>query len=183
VGNLMPAASFPQQMMHLDLMCYLPDDVLVKVDRAAMGVSLETRTPFLDHRVVEFAARLPLRMKLRNKQSKWILRKVLDRYVPRSFVERPKMGFGVPLHDWLRGPLREWADSKLDATHIARHDIFDTAEVQHIWQEHIRGYSNNAATLWPILMFDSWADTLKSSDVASATGVPRVEEQLQTGID
>jgi asparagine synthase (glutamine-hydrolysing) len=183
VGNLMPAASFAQQMMHLDLMCYLPDDVLVKVDRAAMGVSLETRTPFLDHRVVEFAARLPLRMKLRSKQSKWILRQLLDRYVPRSFVERPKMGFGVPLHDWLRGPLREWADSKLDPSRVARHGIFDTKEVQHIWQEHVRGYSNNAATLWPILMFDSWADALHSPGSPRVVGVPTVADQLRTGSD
>ena len=156
VSQLMPAATFAQQMMHLDLMFYLPDDVLVKVDRAAMAVSLETRTPFLDHRVVDFAATLPLRVKLRDKQSKWILRQLLDRYVPREFVERPKMGFGVPLHDWLRGPLREWADAKLDPARIARLDVFDPIEVRHIWEEHQRGYSNNTATLWPILMFDGW---------------------------
>jgi asparagine synthase (glutamine-hydrolysing) len=183
VGNIMPAASFSQQMMHLDLMCYLPDDVLVKVDRAAMGVSLETRAPFLDHRVVEFAARLPLRMKLRSKQSKWILRQLLDRYVPRSFVERPKMGFGVPLHDWLRGPLREWADSKLAPERVARHDIFDPSEVRHVWDEHVRGYSNNAATLWPILMFDSWADTLETPGARPGDVVPSVADQLQTGSD
>jgi len=156
VSQLMPAATFAQQMMHLDLMFYLPDDVLVKVDRAAMAVSLETRTPFLDHRVVDFAANLPLRVKLRDKQSKWILRQLLDRYVPRDFVERPKMGFGVPLHDWLRGPLREWADARLDPARIARHDVFDPIEVRHIWEEHQRGYSNNTATLWPVLMFDAW---------------------------
>jgi asparagine synthase (glutamine-hydrolysing) len=178
VSNLMPSASFAQQMMHLDLMCYLPDDVLVKVDRAAMGVSLETRTPFLDHRVVEFAATLPLRVKLRDKRSKWILRRVLDRYVPRAFVERPKMGFGVPLHDWLRGPLREWAESKLDPARIARHGVFDTAEVGHIWQEHLRGYSNNTATLWPILMFDAWADETLAEGGSSFSHSPSVAEQL-----
>jgi asparagine synthase (glutamine-hydrolysing) len=182
VSNLMPSASFAQQMMHLDLMCYLPDDVLVKVDRAAMGVGLETRTPFLDHRVVEFAAKLPLRLKLRDKQSKWILRRLLDRYVPRAFVERPKMGFGVPLHDWLRGPLREWADSKLDPARIARHGVFDTAEVGHIWQEHLRGYSNNAATLWPILMFDAWADETKDGDRSFADHTPSVAEKLDGDI-
>jgi asparagine synthase (glutamine-hydrolysing) len=164
--------------MHLDLMCYLPDDVLVKVDRAAMGVGLETRTPFLDHRVVEFAAKLPLRLKLRDKQSKWILRRLLDRYVPRAFVERPKMGFGVPLHDWLRGPLRDWAESKLDPARIARHGIFDTAEVGHIWQEHLRGYSNNAATLWPILMFDAWAEETFDADRSSSVHMPNVSERL-----
>jgi asparagine synthase (glutamine-hydrolysing) len=174
LSNLMPAATFAQQMMHLDLMFYLPDDVLVKVDRAAMAVSLETRTPFLDHRVVDFAANLPLRVKLRDKQSKWILRQLLDRYVPRKFVERPKMGFGVPLHDWLRGPLREWADAKLDPARIARHDVFDPIEVRHIWEEHLRGYSNNTATLWPVLMFDGWwAETHGEADGldASATSV------------
>jgi len=157
VANLMPEATFARQMMHLDLMFYLPDDVLVKVDRASMAVSLETRAPFLDHRVVEFASQLPLRLKLRNKQSKWILRQLLDRYVPREFVERPKMGFGVPLHDWLRGPLREWADAKLEPARIERHGVFDPIEVRHVWEEHLRGYSNNTATLWPVLMFDGWA--------------------------
>ena len=178
VSNLMPSATFAQQMMHLDLMFYLPDDVLVKVDRAAMAVSLETRTPFLDHRVVEFAANLPLRTKLRDKQSKWILRQLLDRYVPREFVERPKMGFGVPLHDWLRGPLREWADAKLDATRIARHGVFDPLEVRHIWEEHLRGYSNNTATLWPVLMFDSWITETHGASEGSAQPAESVAERL-----
>ena len=179
VANLMPEATFAQQMMHLDLMFYLPDDVLAKVDRAAMAVSLETRTPFLDHRVVEFAATLPLHMKLRNKQSKWILRRLLDRYVPRKLVERPKMGFGVPLHDWLRGPLREWAEARLDPARLARHEVFDPIEVRHVWEEHLRGYSNNVATLWPVLMYDAWAEeatvtsevpTLRTTSVADQIG-------------
>jgi asparagine synthase (glutamine-hydrolysing) len=178
VSNLMPAATFAQQMMHLDLMFYLPDDVLVKVDRAAMAVSLETRTPFLDHRVVEFASQLPLRLKLRNKQSKWILRQLLDRYVPREFVERPKMGFGVPLHDWLRGPLREWAEAKLEPARIARHGVFDPVEVRHVWEEHLRGYSNNTATLWPILMFDGWASETHDPEPAESTAGPTVTQRL-----
>jgi asparagine synthase (glutamine-hydrolysing) len=178
VSHLMPASTFAQQMMHLDLMFYLPDDVLAKVDRASMAVSLETRTPFLDHRVVEFAATLPLRMKLRQKQSKWILRRLLDRYVPRKFVERPKMGFGVPLHDWLRGPLRDWAEAKLEPSRLARRGVFDPVEVRHVWEEHVRGYSNNAATLWPVLMYDSWADETAIPGEVATLHTTTVAEQL-----
>jgi asparagine synthase (glutamine-hydrolysing) len=152
--------------------------VLVKVDRAAMAVSLETRTPFLDHRVVEFAAGLPLHMKVRDKQSKWILRQLLDRYVPRELVERPKMGFGVPLHDWLRGPLRDWAEAKLDVARIARHDVFDPLEVRRVWEEHLRGYSNNTATLWPVLMFDSWAEETHGSSGADPAPGTSVADRL-----
>ena len=180
VSNIMPDASFARQMMHLDLMFYLPDDVLVKVDRAAMAVSLETRAPFLDHRVVEFASQLPLRLKLRDKQSKWILRQLLDRYVPREFVERPKMGFGVPLHDWLRGPLREWAEAKLEPARIERHGVFDPVEVRHIWEEHLRGYSNNTATLWPVLMFDGWASATLDDPADSRTDAS-VADRLASG--
>jgi len=181
VANLMPAATFAQQMMHLDLTFYLPDDVLVKVDRAAMAVSLETRTPFLDHRVVEFASTLPQHMKLRGKQSKWILRRLLDRYVPRKFVERPKMGFGVPLHDWLRGPLRDWAEAKLEPARLARHGVFDPLEVRHVWEEHLRGYSNNVATLWPVLMYDSWAEASDTAPEVPTVHSSTVAEQFEHG--
>ena len=180
VSNIMPDASFARQMMHLDLMFYLPDDVLVKVDRAAMAVSLETRAPFLDHRVVEFASQLPLHLKLRDKQSKWILRQLLDRYVPREFVERPKMGFGVPLHDWLRGPLREWAEAKLEPARIERHGVFDPIEVRHVWEEHLRGYSNNTATLWPVLMFDGWASAAEDGPTEAGAD-PSVADRLAHG--
>jgi asparagine synthase (glutamine-hydrolysing) len=183
VTQLMPSATFAQQMMHLDLMFYLPDDVLVKVDRAAMAVSLETRAPFLDHRVVEFAAALPLRAKLRNKQSKWILRQLLDRYVPREFVERPKMGFGVPLHDWLRGPLREWAEAILDPAHMARHGLFDPIEVRNIWEQHLSGYANNTATLWPVLMFDRWYAETHDDGHAADVRATRVADRLEPGTD
>jgi asparagine synthase (glutamine-hydrolysing) len=183
LSNLMPSATFAQQMMHLDLMFYLPDDVLVKVDRASMAVSLETRAPFLDHRVVEFAAQLPLRVKLRNRQSKWILRQLLDRYVPRQFVERPKMGFGVPLGDWLRGPLREWADAKLDPARIARHGVFEPAEVRRVWEEHLSGCANNTATLWPVLMFDGWMTETHDADRGGAGGSSTVAERLAHGND
>ena len=178
LSNLMPEATFARQMMHLDLMFYLPDDVLVKVDRAAMAVSLETRTPFLDHRVVEFAARLPLHTQLRDKQSKWLLRRLLDRYVPREFVERPKMGFGVPLHDWLRGPLRDWADAKLDPARIARHGVFDPVEVRYLWDEHVRGYANNTATLWPMLMFDGWISATHEATEGAEAGTATIAEHL-----
>jgi asparagine synthase (glutamine-hydrolysing) len=143
-----------------------------------MAVSLETRTPFLDHRVVEFAATLPLRMKLRQKQSKWILRRLLDRYVPRMFVERPKMGFGVPLHDWLRGPLRDWAEAKLEPSRLARRAVFDPVEVRHVWEEHLRGYSNNAATLWPVLMYDSWAEETADASAVAPMRTTTVAEQF-----
>ena len=131
------------------------------------------------HPFLEFASQLPLRMKLRNKQSKWILRQLLDRYVPREFVERPKMGFGVPLHDWLRGPLREWAEAKLEPARIERHGVFDPIEVRHVWEEHLRGYSNNTATLWPVLMFDGWASATHETSGVEQTAGAGVAERLE----
>ncbi len=150
--------SFEHWMMAMDAQTYMVDDVLTKVDRAAMFNSLETRVPFLDHRVVELAWNFPLHMKIRDGQGKWLLRQVLYKYVPKELIDRPKKGFSIPLASWLRGPLRDWAESLIDEKKLKKQNFFNHKIIQKNWLEHVNGSADHSTRLWSVLMFQAWLE-------------------------
>jgi asparagine synthase (glutamine-hydrolysing) len=166
--DVAPGAPDPVRMMYCDAVSYLPDDLLCKVDRASMAVSLETRVPFLDHRVAELAARIPIESKVSDGEGKRIVRKLLYSLVPSELFDRPKAGFGVPLGDWLSGPLRPWAEDLLDQRRIAQEGWFDPAIVRRRWGLHLSGRRHSANAIWAILMFQAWLSEQRVETAAAA---------------
>jgi asparagine synthase (glutamine-hydrolysing) len=161
------ATDFLSWMQLMDMCGYLPDDILTKLDRASMAVSLEARVPLLDQQVLEFAWSLPRKMKIRNGDSKWLLRRVLYRHVPQVLVDRPKMGFGIPIGDWLRVELRDWAEELLNENRLEQGGIFKAAPIRRIWDEHVRERNNWQYPLWVILMFQAWRTSWTESPAAA----------------
>jgi asparagine synthase (glutamine-hydrolysing) len=150
------SGDFRERMMYRDLVTYLPDDILVKVDRATMAVGLEGRAPLLDYRLIEWAWRLPMSLRIRNGVGKWLLRQVLYRHVPQALVDRPKMGFGIPIGEWLRGPLRHWAEDLLSVSALEDGEFLSSGPIRKVWQRHLTGHYDEQARLWPVLMFQAW---------------------------
>jgi len=171
-------SGYLQWMSSVDFATYLPDDILVKVDRAAMAVGLETRVPMLDHRVIEFAWKLPEAFKQRDDQGKWILRRILDRLVPGKLVDRPKMGFAAPIAHWLRGPLRPWAESLLDGQRLRREGHFEAREVGRRWRDHLSGRRDWSPGLWRVLVFQAWLDEQKNNPLWSRAGLEEASERV-----
>ncbi|GAA4010203.1 asparagine synthase (glutamine-hydrolyzing) [Sphingomonas humi] len=161
-------ASPAERMMLGDALGYLPDDILCKVDRASMAVSLETRVPFLDHRLAAVAARIPIGMKIADGRGKLVIRKLLDRYVPRQLTDRPKAGFGVPVGEWLRGPLKGWADDLLSEDRLRRGGLFDVEAIRRRYAQHQSGHRDSTVALWSILMFESWLEAQAPSSLSRA---------------
>jgi len=166
--DLGPGTSDALRMMYCDAVSYLPDDILAKVDRASMAVSLETRVPFLDHRVAELAAHIPLELKVRDGRGKYLVRKLLDRMVPRELVERPKAGFAIPVGEWIKGPLRPWAEDLLDSTRMRGEGLLDPGIVQKRWQDHLHGRRDSSPALWALLMFQAWVREQRGVTAAAA---------------
>jgi len=150
------------RMMYWDSLTYLPDDILCKVDRAAMAISLETRVPFLDQRVAEVAWRLPMSMRIRGNTGKWALRQILYKHVPRELIERPKAGFAIPVGQWLRGPLRDWGEALIDSGRLTREGFFHPASVRKLWEQHLSGRYDWTSRLWSVLMFQAWLEKNRS---------------------
>ena len=159
--NLAKDLDETQKLMLVDGLTYLSDDIQVKLDRASMSNSLETRVPFLDHKLIEFAKKIPQKYMIKNSTGKFILRNILGKHVPKNLFERPKMGFGAPIETWLRGPLREWADSLINSKNLIEDGIFKPEIIRSRWNEHLSGKKNWEYHLWDVLMFQSWREQNK----------------------